>query len=73
MCAANPALYSCTIIWFDPIPSSSLQQLANELLTRELTELPKQIIESAAKLLTQIHKPMEEKYQNCPRDFFNVL
>lgn len=73
MCAANPALYSSTIIWFDPIPSGALQQLANELLTRELSELPKQNIDEAAKLITQIHKPMEEKYKTCPRDFYNVL
>jgi hypothetical protein len=72
-CAANPALYTCTIVWLDPLPSSSLQTLAGELLGKDLPELPKQTIDESSKLLTQIHKQMEESYSSSSRDFNNVL
>lgn len=45
MCASNPAIFSCNIIWFDNYSSQSLRTIASEYLTKELPDFSKAIID----------------------------
>ena len=45
MCASNPALYSCNIIWFDNLNSSSLRSIASEYLSKDLPEFSRSTID----------------------------
>ena len=73
MCASNPALYSCSIIWFDNLSSPSLRSIASEYLTRHLPEFSRATVDEISALACETHKNMEEKYKTAQRFFFALL
>jgi hypothetical protein len=38
MCASNPALFTCNILWFDEPSPAALRAIASELLTKALPD-----------------------------------
>jgi len=56
MCASNPALYACNIIWFDNFNSTSLRSIGSEYLNNDLPEFSKAIIDEVSGLCCETHK-----------------
>ena len=56
MCASNPALYSCNIIWFDNLNSSSLRSIASEYLSKDLPDFARSTIDEVSHLCCETHK-----------------
>ena len=50
MCASNPALFTCNIIWIDAYGHHSLRALAAEALTRSMPEFSRETVDQVAGL-----------------------
>jgi dynein heavy chain 2 len=59
ICASNPALYTCNIIWFDNLNSSSLRSIGSEYLTKELPDFSRATIDDVGSLCCEVHKILE--------------
>jgi dynein heavy chain 2 len=59
MCASNPALFTCNIIWVDPPGNQSLRALAAEALTRSLPEFSRESVDQISTLAAETHRGTE--------------
>lgn len=73
MCASNPALYTCNIIWFDNLQSNSLRSIASEYLGKYLPEFSRATTDEVSNLASEVHKSMEDKYKAPQRHFYSLV
>ena len=59
MCASNPALFMCNIIWMDASSQQSLRGLGSEGLSRALPEFGREIVDKVSGLAAETHRGME--------------
>jgi hypothetical protein len=59
MCASNPALFTCNIIWIDAPGHQALRALAAESLTRSLPEFSRETVDQVAGLASETHRGMQ--------------
>jgi hypothetical protein len=73
MCASNPALFTCNIIWFDQLQSSSLRSISSELISKALPEFSRATLDEISNLISETQKFMEEKYKVSQRHFYTTI
>lgn len=73
MCASNPALYQCNIIWFDNLQSNSLRSIASEYLSKYLPEFSRATTDDITQVACETHKIMEEKFKAPQRHFYSLI
>lgn len=73
MCASNPALYMCNIIWFDNLQTNSLRNIASEYLGKYLPEFSRATTDEITTLACETHKSMEQKFKSSQRNFYCLI
>ena len=73
ICASNPALFTCNIIWFDQSASIALRSIASELITKGIPEYSRATIDQMANYISDIHQTMVQKYNISQRLFYSFV
>ena len=73
MCASNPALYTCNIVWFDELSPLGLRAVASELIGRSLPEFSRAVVDEISALACDIHRSAVERYRVAQRYFYTLV
>jgi hypothetical protein len=73
MCASNPALFTCNILWFDQPSANPLRAIASELIGKALPEFSRATTDEISGLIAEIHRSMAERLKVAPRLFYALI
>lgn len=58
MCASNPALFTCNILWFDEPSPTALRAIASELINKALPEFSRATTDEISSLAAETQRAM---------------
>lgn len=73
MCASNPALFTCNILWFDELSPASLRAIASEIIGKALPEFSRATTDEISTLAAETQRSMAERLGIAPRIFYALV